>query len=102
MFDENHVLKNIRKSLYALHAEKGIKLSKTVILHIQTCLKYIFVKNAGDQNKLQENLKALIPHQFGDHSLCDGKFSGFKRNPSETYIHRSLPYKAALKDDVHR
>lgn len=103
-FDKNHVLKNIGKSLYALHAEKGtgIKLSKTVILHIQKCLKYIFAKNAGDKNKLQENLKALIPHQFGDHSLCDGRFCGFKCNPSETYIHRSLPYKAALKDDVPR
>lgn len=101
-FDKNHVLKNIGKSLYALHAEKGIKLSKTVILHIQKCLKYIFAKNAGDKNKLQENLKALIPHQFGDHSLCDGRFCGFKRNPSETYIHRSLPYKATLKDDVLR
>lgn len=47
-------------------------------------------------------MKALIPHQFGDHSLCDGRVCGFKRNPSETYIHRSLPYKAALKDDVLR
>lgn len=47
-------------------------------------------------------MKAFIPHQFGNHSLCDGRFCGFKRNPSETYIHRSLPYKAALKDDVLR
>lgn len=63
-FDKNHVLKNIGKSLYALHAEKGtgIKLSKTVILHIQKCLKYIFAKNAGDKNKLQENLKAQLAY----------------------------------------
>ncbi|KAK3108256.1 hypothetical protein FSP39_004267 [Pinctada imbricata] len=48
---------------------------------------------------MEENLKALLPHQFGDHSLCKDRFCGFKRNPKENYVHRSLPYKAALKDD---
>lgn len=47
---------------------------------------------------MKENLQVLIPHQFGDHSLCAPRFYGYKRRPGEKYIHRSLPYKGALKD----
>ena len=51
--------------MYAFHAEKGIKLSKDIKMHIQKCLKYTFAKNQGDKDGLQENLKAIKPHQFG-------------------------------------
>lgn len=47
---------------------------------------------------MEENLKARIPDQFGDHSLCKPHFCGYKRNPQEVYPHRSLPYRTALKD----
>lgn len=43
-FDRNHIVNNVGKNLYALHAHKGVKLSKSVILHIQKCLKYAFAK----------------------------------------------------------
>ncbi|XP_048257443.1 uncharacterized protein LOC124114456 isoform X1 [Haliotis rufescens] len=96
-FDRNHVVKNIGKSLYAL---QGKKLSRSVIMHIQKCLKYAFAKNQRNKEGLEKNLKALIPHQFGDHSLCFPRFCGFRRTSSnEKYTHKSLPYKAALKDD---
>ncbi|XP_048251367.1 uncharacterized protein LOC124145379 [Haliotis rufescens] len=69
-------------------------------MHIQKCLKYAFAKNQGNKEGLEKNLKALIPHQFGDHSLCFPRFCGFRRTSSnEKYTHTSLPYKAALKDD---
>lgn len=55
-------------------------------------------KNAGDKDKLRENLKAIIPHQFGDHSLCHPNFCGQLRT-DDTYVHKGLPYKAVLKDD---
>ncbi|XP_065929397.1 uncharacterized protein [Magallana gigas] len=99
--DKNHVIKNIGKRLYALHGTKGVKLSKTVIVHLQKCIKYALAKNQT-KDDLEENLKAILPHQFGDHSCCAARFCGFKRNPSEKYIHRSLPYKAALKNDQLR
>lgn len=86
---------------YALHGTKGVKLSKNVIAHLQKCIKYALAKNRS-KDELEENLKAILPHQFGDHSLCCARFCGFKRNPDEKYIHRSLPYKAALKDDQLR
>lgn len=74
------------------------KLSKSVIMHIQKCLKYIFAKNQGNRVGMEENLKALIPHQFGDHSLCKPHFCGYKRSPQEVCPHRSLPYRTSLKD----
>ncbi|XP_053389209.1 uncharacterized protein LOC123543364 isoform X2 [Mercenaria mercenaria] len=97
-FDRNHIVKNIGKNLYALQASKGTKLSRNVILHIQKCLKYAFAKNAGNKVGLRENLKALIPHQFGDHTSCHERFCGYKRKPRDTYTHRSPPYKGPLKD----
>lgn len=101
-FDRNHVVKNVGKRLYALHHQKGIKLSKIVILHLEKCLKYAFARNQGNKQALRENLKALVPHQFGDHSLCNDRFCVFKRTPSETYIHHSLPYRRALTDETLR
>ena len=98
-FDKNHAVKNIGKNLYALNAEKGVKLNKSVILHIQKCLKYTFAKNQGDKTGVRENLSAVIPHQFGDHSMCQPRFCGYKRKPREVYSHRSLPYKGPLKDN---
>lgn len=47
---------------------------------------------------MERNLKALIPHQFGDHSFCKPHFCGYKRSPQEVYPHRSLPYRTSLKD----
>lgn len=94
-FDRNHIVKNIGKSMFALQEKK---LSKSVIMHIQKCLKYIFAKNQGNRVGMEENLKALIPHQFGDHSLCKPHFCGYKRNPQEVYSHHSLPYRTSLKD----
>ncbi|XP_053404164.1 uncharacterized protein LOC123554354 isoform X1 [Mercenaria mercenaria] len=98
-FDRNHVVKNIGKRLYMLHGEKGVKLSKNVIIHIQKCLKYVFAKHQGDDTGMKENLRAVIPHQFGDHSLCQPRFCGYKRKPGSVYSHRSLPYKVPLKDN---
>lgn len=101
LLDKNHVIKNIGKRLYALQGTKGVKLSKNTVSHLQKCIKYALAKNQRKED-LEENLRAILPHQFGDHSLCHGRFCGFKRNPGENYIHRSLPYKCALKDDKLR
>lgn len=94
-FDRNHIVKNIGKSMFALQERK---LSKSVIMHIQKCLKYMFAKNQGYRVGMEENLKALVPHQFGDHSLCKPHFCGYKRSPQEVYPHRSLPYRTSLND----
>lgn len=86
-YDRNHIVKNIGKNLYAVK-----KLSKSVMQYLQQCLKYAFAKNAGDKTGIEENIRAKIPHQFGDHSSCHPRTCGFKRKLEEKYIHRSLPY----------
>lgn len=93
-------MKNVGKHLFQLQASKKVRLSKVVINHIQKCLKYAFAKNQGNKEDLEQNLKAIIPHQFGDHSLCFPKFCGYKREPSVKYLHRSLPYKGPIKDET--
>lgn len=98
-YDKNHVIKNIGKSLYSLTTEKGVKLSKHVICHLQKCLRYAIATNQGNPTALEENLKAIVPHQYGDHSLCKREFCGHERKPDEVYSHKSLPYNLPLKDN---
>ena len=101
-FDKNHVIKNIGKQLYALQSEKNIKLSKISISHLQKCISYALAKNSGDVDNLRDNLKAIIPHNFGDHQFCKDSFCGQVRNPNEKYVHRSLPRRACLTGDALR
>ena len=101
-YDRNHVVKNVGKSLYALHYKKGVKLSKIVIFQLKKCLKYAFARNQGIKEALRDNLKTLVPQQFGDHSLSSDRFCVFKRTTSEMYIHHSLPYRRALPDETLR
>ena len=101
-YDKNHVIKNLGKSLYGLQNEKGIKLSKITISHLQKCVSYALSKNSGNLIELQENLKAIIPHNFGDHQLCQPRFCGHLRNKDVSYIHRSLPYKSSLTGEKLR
>lgn len=55
-------------------------------------------KNQGNRDGMDDNLKAHISHQCGDHFHCKPHFCGYKRNPQEVYAHRSLPYRTFLKD----
>lgn len=101
-YDKNHVMKNLGKSLYSLQNEKGIKISKITIAHLQKCVSYALSKNSGDLTGLQDNLRAIVPHNFGDHQLCQPRFCDYLRNKDVTYIHRSLPYKSSLTGETLR
>ncbi|CAG2185916.1 unnamed protein product [Mytilus edulis] len=102
-FDKNHTIKNIVARLYDLQKNnKNLKISSLVIRHLTKSIKYVFAKNQGQPDDMKNNLEALIPHQFGDHSLCQPRFCGYKRKPSVKYLHRSLPYKTPLSDPVLR
>ena len=93
-----HVVKTIGKQWYSLFNEKTVKINNTVILYLQKCLKYIFYQNQENEKGRKENLKAVKPHQFGGHTLCKPVFCGYLRKPTEKYLHRSMPYKPALKE----
>lgn len=57
-FDRNHIVKNIGKSMFALQEKK---LSKSVIMHIQKCLKYIFAKKSGKQSWHGREFESTYP-----------------------------------------
>lgn len=97
--DRNHCVKNIVKTFYDLRNQK-VKISNQVISHLTKCLKYVFSKNQGNIQNMRENLIALVPHQFGDHTKCHARFCGYKRSNGEKYVHRSLPYKVPLRDPL--
>ncbi len=101
-YDKNHVVKNITSSMYKLQKEKGIKLSKDVISHIEKCLKYALEQNKGNPIGLKENILAIIPHQFGDHTRCQERFCQERRTEGIKYLHQSLPYKAPLSNPLLR
>lgn len=101
-FDKNHVVKNVGKSLYLLQSEKGIKLSKNTVSHLQKCLSYALCRNQGDVEGLRNNLRAIVPHNFGDHQFCEAVFCGKLRTDGDKYVHRSLPYKNCLSGDELR
>lgn len=98
--DRNHCVKNIVKHLYDLRNSKESKISNQVLQHFTKCIKYVFAKNQGDPDDMRQNLEALVPHQFGDHTKCVPRFCGYKRKPDETYLHKSLPYKTSLSDPI--
>lgn len=98
--DRNHCVKNIVKHLYDLRNSKESKISNQVLQHFTKCIKYVFAKNQGDPDDMRQNLEALVPHQFGDHTKCVPRFCGYKRKPDESYLHKSLPYNTSLSDPI--
>lgn len=88
--------------MYAFLSEKGLKISKISITHLQKCICYALFKNVGNELGLQENLEASIPHNFGDQTKCQPRFCQRVRNPDVKYVHRFLPYKHCLSGDKLR
>lgn len=67
-YDCNPIVKNIRNKLYAVKKNLVKGLYNTEV-HTK-CLKYSFAKDEGDKTRTEENKRAIIPHQIGDHSSC--------------------------------
>ncbi|XP_062621637.1 uncharacterized protein LOC134283204 [Saccostrea cucullata] len=99
--DKNHVRKNISNALYKLQ-EKHKSLSTKTINYLLKDVSYAISQNKGNPEGLQSNIRAIIPHSFGDHSLCDSHWCGYLKD-SSNYKHRSLPYgKDLVGDDLKR
>ncbi|XP_070547580.1 uncharacterized protein [Ptychodera flava] len=90
--DNNHVKKGFADKLYKLKAEKSYgQLSTKVICYLQKCFSYALSQNSSSASDLEKNLKAIVPHAFGDHVYCDSRWCQFMKDPAQ-YKHRSLPY----------
>ncbi|KAL4236604.1 hypothetical protein ACF0H5_004988 [Mactra antiquata] len=47
---------------------------------------------------MAENLRAIIPHRFGDHTFCKERFCGYMKENGAKYVHKIPQYKVPLKD----
>lgn len=75
--DKNHLKKNLSKQLYKLaKTYKELKKPGT-IPYVVRCFMYAIASN--DKSKL----KPIVPHIFGNHSLCiDAAWCTYHKNPS--------------------
>ena len=64
-------------------------LSPAVIEYIQRCFTYCIRQNKGKESSLLEGLKSIVPHAFGEHTLCK-EWCTYKHDP-ENYSHGDLP-----------
>ncbi|XP_021373023.1 uncharacterized protein LOC110463022 [Mizuhopecten yessoensis] len=94
--DFNHTKKDFTNKLYSLQSSKKYKLlnSKT-ICHLGKCFAYAVKQNKENKDILKSNLKAIVPHTFGDHANCQEFWCGYVRDP-ELYVPKQLPYKRYL------
>ncbi|PFX12166.1 hypothetical protein AWC38_SpisGene23917 [Stylophora pistillata] len=53
-------------------------------------LGYALKQNKVDEKGVQNGLKSIVPHAYGDHSSC-GNWCGYLKNPA-SYKHRGLPH----------
>ena len=65
-------------------------LSNKVINYYAKCLSYVVAQNAGKPELLKSGVNSIVPHSFGEHSLCDISWCGFQKCP-ERYKHTDLP-----------
>lgn len=96
--DVVHAKRSFGSSLYSVQSKyKGV-LTNKVIDYLTTCFSYALKQNKGDSQEMEKNLKAIVPHAFGDHDGCGISWCGFLKNPNK-YQHSSLPYGKDLHGD---
>ena len=67
-----------------------------VIRYFQRCFGYALKQDKGDEEGVQNGLKSIVPHAYGDHSSY-GNWCGYLENPA-SYKHRGLPHGKDLTD----
>ena len=79
--------------LYKLKSEKSFPhgesaLSNKVIEFLGKCFSYAVAQNAGNVDGLQQSIKLIIPHAFGNHENCK-EWCGYKTQGSTSPLARS-------------
>ncbi|KAL7297622.1 hypothetical protein TKK_0009293 [Trichogramma kaykai] len=83
--DKNHSVKAFSNSLY------GMSLPKPIIDYFNYLMTNSIIEHKNNSDEQSEKLKSLVPHAFGDHSLCT-----FHENEEE-YEYKRLPGKKPLE-----
>ncbi|XP_071632744.1 uncharacterized protein [Temnothorax longispinosus] len=87
--DYNHIKKSFTSSLYTM------KLSPVLIDYFGKNFAIAIERNKGDAVKVEQSLQAVVPHAYGDHTLCGDWCKG---TVNEDYVHKNLPQGKPLTD----
>ncbi|KAK3084373.1 hypothetical protein FSP39_012413 [Pinctada imbricata] len=92
--DANHTKKSITSKLYKLSQKHKSLKQPNVISYIGKCFMYA-IKESQSKNpdRLKSSLDVIVPHLYGDHSLCAKEsvnWCSFLKNTSQAR-YRSLP-----------
>ena len=73
--DTSHATRTVVGHLNKISAERKKQpqeaaLSPKVIDYFRKCFCYCLCQNKGDPKRLKITLKAIVPHAFGEHKLC--------------------------------
>ena len=93
--DITHAKRSLTTKLYNISQGNKFKdsspLSQKVINYLAKCFSYCVAQNKGNPSQLKKSLSQIVPHAFGDHTLCDSSWCRFIENPA-TYTHNDLPH----------
>ncbi|XP_063431634.1 uncharacterized protein LOC134714327 [Mytilus trossulus] len=92
--DSNHTKKGITSKLYKLSHKYKVLKQPNVISYIGRCFMYAIKEcQTKEPESLRKSLDIIVPHLYGDHSLCaseDATWCSYQKNPSQ-FRYRSLP-----------
>ena len=93
--DFTHVKRNFGSDLYKAKAQvKGnaqtSALTDKVIAYLEKSFSYALYQNKNNPKGLKAALDAIVPHAFGNHSLCNSSWCGYLVN-AQNYKHKELP-----------
>ena len=94
--DTVHAKRTLLNHLYKLKSGKSFPANKStlsdkVIEYLGKCFSYCVAQNVGNSQALQEGIKLIVPHAFGDHCNCNQIWCGYQKD-SINYKHRDLPF----------
>jgi len=101
--DRNHVRKTLSNELYKVKARHGRNLQVKAISYLQKCFTYAIDQNRSKPETLAQNLRAIVPHAFGDHGRCRANsLSWCQSDGTRSHQYKSLPNGRCLTGDCLR
>ena len=88
--DFNHTHKAFTSALYT------IKLPRKLIEYFSHNFSHAVKQNKGNATEVRSALESIVPHAFGDHSMCKEWCTA--KNSDEPYVHKNLPNGKPLEE----
>lgn len=96
--DSNHMKKGFTGSLVEISNTHKVLKNVKVRTHIERCFTYCVHQASEDPEKLANDLGKIVPHLYGDHSMC----GTWCRSEQTGYKPKNLPYGKPLTSEPLR